>query len=70
MSPTYNKISERLLQEFKKIVGAEFFFIEKEHRWTYTFGSTMIEPSWVPDLILMPQNSQQISKILKEMLNI
>lgn len=65
MSPTYNKISENLLQEFKKIVGEDSFFDEKEHRWTYTFGSTMIEPSWVPDLILLPQNSQQISEILK-----
>ena len=65
MSPTYNKISEKLLQEFKKIVGVGSFFNEKEHRWTYTFGSTMIEPEWVPDLILLPHNSQQISEILK-----
>ncbi|MHA1472400.1 MAG: FAD-binding and (Fe-S)-binding domain-containing protein [Promethearchaeota archaeon] len=65
MCPTYNKISEKLLQEFKKIVGVGSFFNEKEHRWTYTFGSTMIEPEWVPDLILLPHNSQQISEILK-----
>ena len=65
MSPTYNEISENLLQEFKKIVGIGSFFPEKEHRWAYTFGSTMIEPEWVPDLILMPHNSQQISEILK-----
>jgi glycolate oxidase len=65
MSQHYNKISENLLQEFKKIVGEECFLIEKEHRWTYTFGSTMIEPDWVPDLILIPQNTKQISDILK-----
>ena len=60
MSPTYNKISENLLQEFKKIVGEDSIFTEKEHRWTYTFGSTMFEPSWVPDLILMPKNMELI----------
>ena len=47
MSPNYNKISENLQPEFKKIVGIGSFFSEKEHRWTYTFGSTMIEQEWV-----------------------
>jgi len=47
MSPNYNKISENLPPEFKKIVGIGSFFSEKEHRWTYTFVSTMIEQEWV-----------------------
>ncbi|MHA2126516.1 MAG: FAD-binding and (Fe-S)-binding domain-containing protein [Promethearchaeota archaeon] len=65
MSQTYNKLTENLLLDFKKIVGENCFFIAEEHRWSYTFGSTMIEPDWVPELILIPQNSYQISEILK-----
>jgi glycolate oxidase len=65
MNPLYNKISEDLLQEFKKILGENCVLVEKEHRWTYTFGSIMIEPEWIPDLILIPQKSSQISEILK-----
>ncbi|MCK4287441.1 MAG: FAD-binding oxidoreductase, partial [Candidatus Lokiarchaeota archaeon] len=65
MSQIYNKISESLFQKFEEIVGKKFFFVEEEHRWAYTFGSTMIEPEWIPELILIPQNSTQISEILK-----
>ncbi len=64
MSLQYNKISEKLLQEFKKIVGEKNCLTEKEIRYTYAFGSTMIEPEWIPDLILLPEDSEQISKIL------
>ncbi|MFW9896168.1 MAG: FAD-binding and (Fe-S)-binding domain-containing protein [Candidatus Thorarchaeota archaeon] len=64
MSQSYNKISENLFQKFEEIVGKNYFFAEKEHRWSYTFGSTMIEPEWIPELILIPQNTQQISEIL------
>lgn len=65
MSQTYNKLTEKLLLDFKKIVGENYFFVTEEHRWSYTFGSIMIEPEWIPDLILIPQNSKQISEILK-----
>ncbi|KKM84453.1 hypothetical protein LCGC14_1298970 [marine sediment metagenome] len=64
MTHLYNKISQELLQRFKKIVGESYFFNEEEHKWAYAFGGTMIEPEWLPDLILIPQNSTQISEIL------
>ena len=47
------------------IVGEEHFIIKKELRWPYAFGGIMIEPNWVPDLVLMPQNRDQIAEILK-----
>ncbi len=65
MKPEYNKISETLLEKFKIIVGEKYFFVEKEVRWCYLFGGTMVEPEWLPDLILMPQNKEQVSEILK-----
>lgn len=65
LTPLYNKITKNLIREFKKIVGEKYSITEKEKRWPYVFGGTMIEPEWVPDLILMPQNKEQISEILK-----
>ncbi len=65
MSQIYNKISETLFQKFEEIVGKNYFFTEEVHKWAYTFGSTMIEPEWAPELILIPQNLKQISEILR-----
>lgn len=65
MSSQYNKISESLMGELKKIVGKQNFLLEKEYRWPYAFGGTMIEPEWIPDLILIPQNREQIANIIK-----
>jgi glycolate oxidase len=65
MEPQYNKISEQLSNRFKKIVGEKFFFNEYEVRWTYAFGASIFNKEWVPDLILIPQNSKHVSEILK-----
>ena len=65
MSQIYNKISETLFQKFEEIVGKNYFFAEAVHRLSYNFGSTMIEPEWIPELILIPQSPNQISEILK-----
>ncbi|MFX0044070.1 MAG: FAD-binding oxidoreductase, partial [Candidatus Hodarchaeota archaeon] len=65
MTPKYNKISKQLIQQFKEIVGTESCFDNYEIRWVYSFGGTIFERDWIPDLILLPQSSLQISKILK-----
>ncbi|GAH24971.1 unnamed protein product, partial [marine sediment metagenome] len=54
-----------LSNKFKKIVGERFFSNEFEVRWTYAFGGSIFNKNWIPDLILIPQNSKQISEILK-----
>ncbi|MFX1322478.1 MAG: FAD-binding and (Fe-S)-binding domain-containing protein [Promethearchaeota archaeon] len=65
MTPKYNKISKQVVAQFEQIVGEGSCFDNFEIRWTYSFGGTIFERDWIPDLILLPQNSLQISKILK-----
>ncbi len=65
MSSDYSKISKKLYQQFKEIVGQEYCFSDYEIRWTYAFGGTIFNKNWIPDLILMPQSTKQVSKILK-----
>ncbi len=64
MEPYYNKISELLLNRFKEIVGEGFCFDDYEVRYTYAFGGGIFNKTWVPDLILIPQNIKQVSEIL------
>lgn len=64
MSKSYQSLSPELAQKFKNIVGENYFFDAPEIRYTYAFGGTKFEPEWIPELILLPQNAQQISEIL------
>ncbi|MFX1273853.1 MAG: FAD-binding protein [Promethearchaeota archaeon] len=62
---TYNELSENLLLQLKDIVGKEYYFDEFEIRWTYAFGGSIFYKEWIPDVVLLPQSANQISKILK-----
>jgi len=61
---SYNKISEKLKQQFEEIVGKAYCFDEKEIIWTYAFGGAIFEREWMPELILMPQNAEQVARVL------
>ncbi|MHA1281553.1 MAG: FAD-binding and (Fe-S)-binding domain-containing protein [Promethearchaeota archaeon] len=61
----YQKISSNLVKKFQQIVGKEFCYDRYEVRYAYAFGGTIFEKDWIPELILLPQNVNQISEILK-----
>jgi glycolate oxidase len=60
----YNKISRKLEENFREIVGEDNCFSDYEIRWTYAFGGSIFENRWVPELVILPQNAIQISKIV------
>ena len=64
MESYYNKISKALLKKFKVIVGENGFFDDYEVRYTYAFGGSIFNKEWIPELILIPQNTKQVSEIL------
>ena len=59
------EISPSLIKQFEEIVGSSYCFSDYEIRWTYAFGGSLLEKSWIPDLILVPKNAQEITSILK-----
>ncbi|MFX1348889.1 MAG: FAD-binding and (Fe-S)-binding domain-containing protein [Promethearchaeota archaeon] len=65
MDTHYNKIAKNLSNKFKDIVGEKYFFDNYEIRYSYAFGCSIFNKDWIPDLILIPQNTKQISEILK-----
>ncbi|MFX1478289.1 MAG: FAD-linked oxidase C-terminal domain-containing protein [Promethearchaeota archaeon] len=65
MEKSYNKLTDKLLQKFKNIVGEKYFFTQYEVRFCYAFGGYIFNKNWIPDLILIPQTTVQISEILK-----
>ncbi|MHA1805370.1 MAG: FAD-binding protein [Promethearchaeota archaeon] len=65
MENRYNKISKEIKEQLRKIVGESNFFDQKEIRFVYAFGPIVFRKNWVPDVILTPHDTQEISKILK-----
>lgn len=65
MSANFNNLSEEIKKKLKQIVGKDHFFDEKEIIWSYSFGASAFRKEWIPDLILIPQNTKHISEILK-----
>lgn len=65
MDSKYSELSEKQINEFKNIVGDNNALDQYTYRWAYSFGGIIFKENWIPDLILLPEKTEQISKILK-----
>jgi glycolate oxidase len=61
---TYNKITPQILTQLKEIVGNEFVFTDKEKLEQYGKDETE-DLLFIPEVVVKPSTSQQISDILK-----
>ncbi len=55
--------TSEITDEFSKIVGANYIFIDDENRYTYSHDKTE-DYSFLPDVVLKPGTAEEISKIL------
>ncbi len=57
-------ITQKLIDEFKKIVGRENLFYEKEDRAAYSYDAAVLEPV-LPALVIRPLDDEAVSKSVK-----
>ncbi len=61
---TFTKINDGHLQKFKRIVGAEFVFTNKEDLENYSHDYTE-DLKFFPEVVVKPNTTEQVSEILK-----
>jgi hypothetical protein len=59
---TYRSLNRDLIRQIEKIVGKEHLLSSKEDLVCYGYGATNLEA--LPDLVVFPRASSQISEIL------
>ena len=60
----YNPITEEILVQFREIAGAENVLVDLELLEQYAHDETE-DLQYFPEVVVKPQNSDQISKLLK-----
>jgi len=60
----YNKITPVLLEQLKKLLGAEHVFTDPEKLKTYGHDETE-DLLFIPEVVVKPGTTQEISEILK-----
>ncbi|MCR4880848.1 MAG: FAD-binding protein [bacterium] len=66
MIKTTDKQENKITKAFEKILGKENILTSKEDRIMYATDSTAVSTDlYLPDYVLMPQTTQQISEIMK-----
>ena len=66
MIKTTDRQNNSIIKAFEKILGRENVLISKEERIMYATDSTAVSTDlYLPDYILMPENTEQISHIMK-----
>lgn len=58
-------LSAEILDRLKKIVGKENVLTSKEDKISYSFDATAAMPNQEPDVIVIPENKEQIVEIVK-----
>lgn len=56
-------IDKKIINELRKNLGKERIFSEKEYLLTYSYDATALES--LPELVVFPENEEDIQKILK-----
>ena len=60
----YGKVTGRILKKIKNIVGEENIFTDKDELEKYSHDEMPIPKFYFPEVVVKPENTQQISKIL------
>ena len=66
MIKTVDNIKNNIKTKFEKIVGTDSVLTSKEDRIMYATDSTAVSTDlYLPDYVIMPQNTEQVSEIMK-----
>ncbi|MHA1704484.1 MAG: FAD-linked oxidase C-terminal domain-containing protein [Promethearchaeota archaeon] len=65
MSLHSKQISKDIIKALSNIVGPENLTLDLEVRWTYAFGGSIFVSSWIPDVVIMPETTNQVSSVLR-----
>lgn len=53
----------RILEEIRKIIPQERMFLDLQDRYSYSYDASFGE--YLPDIVIQPENAEEISKLLK-----
>ena len=62
--PRYNKVLPELIGKFKEILGNEFVIVDEVAKYDYSHDETE-DYSFLPEVVLKPNTTEQVSKIMK-----
>lgn len=60
----FAEVTHSIISRFEEIVGKQFTFIDSETRFHYSHDETE-DHSFLPDVVLKPQSTEEISRIMK-----
>ena len=62
----YNSVTHSIIEKLKEICGENFVFTDREKLGVYAHDETPVDQfSYFPEVVVMPRNTGQISRIMK-----